>query len=167
MGFPGGSESRVFLQWGRPEFNARSGRSPGEENGTPLQYSWLENPMDRGGTWRATVHRVLNSQTWLSSFTFTFTVYIYKCYSQFISFYPSPLCPQVCFLHLHLCSCPTNGFISISFLGSMYIYIYICINIEHWFFSFGLTSFCMTASSFIHTTTNEQIWPVLIFFMAE
>ena len=76
MGFPGGSESRVFLQWGRPEFNARSGRSPGEENGNPLQYSWLENPMDRGGTWRATVHRVLNSQTWLSGFTFTFTVYI-------------------------------------------------------------------------------------------
>ena len=34
-----------------------SGRSPGEENGNPLQYSCLENPMDRG-TWRATVHGV-------------------------------------------------------------------------------------------------------------
>ena len=34
-----------------------SGRSPGEGNGTPLQYSCLENPMDRG-TWRATVHGV-------------------------------------------------------------------------------------------------------------
>ena len=34
-----------------------SGRSPGEGNGSPLQYSCLENPMDRGG-WRATVHRV-------------------------------------------------------------------------------------------------------------
>ena len=32
-----------------------SGRSPGEGNGNPLQYSWLENPMDRGA-WRATVH---------------------------------------------------------------------------------------------------------------
>ena len=31
------------------------GRSPGEGNGNPLQYSWLENPMDRGA-WRATVH---------------------------------------------------------------------------------------------------------------
>ena len=32
-------------------------RSPGEENGNPLQYSCLENPMDRG-TWKATVHGV-------------------------------------------------------------------------------------------------------------
>ena len=34
-----------------------SGRSPGEENGDPLPYSCLENPMDRG-TWKATVHGV-------------------------------------------------------------------------------------------------------------
>ena len=34
-----------------------SGRSPGERNGSPLQYSCLENPMDRGA-WRATVHGV-------------------------------------------------------------------------------------------------------------
>ena len=34
-----------------------SGRSPGEGNGYPLQYSCLENPMDRGA-WQATVHRV-------------------------------------------------------------------------------------------------------------
>ena len=33
------------------------GRSPGEGNGNPLQYSCLENPMDRGA-WRATVHEV-------------------------------------------------------------------------------------------------------------
>ena len=39
-----------------------SGRSPGEGNGNPLQYSCLENPMDRG-TWRVTVHRVTKSQT--------------------------------------------------------------------------------------------------------
>ena len=38
------------------------GRSPGEGNGNPLQYSCLENPVDRG-TWRATVHRVAQSQT--------------------------------------------------------------------------------------------------------
>ena len=37
-----------------------SGRSPGEENGNPLQCSCLENPMDRG-TWWATVHRVTES----------------------------------------------------------------------------------------------------------
>ena len=39
-----------------------SGRSPGEEDGYPLQYSCLGNPMDRG-TWCATVHGVTKSQT--------------------------------------------------------------------------------------------------------
>ena len=42
-----------------------SGRSPGEGNGNPLQYSFLENPMD-GGAWWATVHRVAKSRTQLS-----------------------------------------------------------------------------------------------------
>ena len=37
-----------------------SGRSPGEENGNPLQYSCLENSMDRGAWW-ATVHGVTKS----------------------------------------------------------------------------------------------------------
>ena len=45
-----------------------SGRSPGEGNGNPLQYSCLENPMD-GGAWWATVHGVTRSQTRLSDFT--------------------------------------------------------------------------------------------------
>ena len=44
---------------------------PGEGDGTPLQYSCLENPMDRGAWW-ATVHGVAKSRTWLSDFTFTF-----------------------------------------------------------------------------------------------
>ena len=39
-----------------------SGRSPGEGNGNSLQYSCLENPMDRGA-WQATVHGVTRSQT--------------------------------------------------------------------------------------------------------
>ena len=45
-----------------------SGRSPGEGNGNPLQYSCLENPMARGAWW-ATVHGVAKSQTRLSNFT--------------------------------------------------------------------------------------------------
>ena len=44
------------------------GRSPGEGNGNPLQYSCLENPMD-GGAWEATVHGVAKSRTRLSNFT--------------------------------------------------------------------------------------------------
>ena len=43
----------------------------GEGDGTPLQYSCLENPMD-GGAWWAAVHGVAKSQTRLSDFTFTF-----------------------------------------------------------------------------------------------
>ena len=43
----------------------------GEGNGTPLQYSCLENPMD-GGAWKATVHGVAEGRTRLSNFTFTF-----------------------------------------------------------------------------------------------
>ena len=43
----------------------------GEGDGTPLQYSCLENPMD-GGAWWAAVHGVAKSQIRLSDFTFTF-----------------------------------------------------------------------------------------------
>ena len=43
----------------------------GEGNGTPLQYSCLENPMD-GGAWEAAVHGVAKSRTRLSDFTFNF-----------------------------------------------------------------------------------------------
>ena len=43
----------------------------GEGNGTPLQYSCLENPMD-GGVWKAAVHGVAEGQTQPSDFTFTF-----------------------------------------------------------------------------------------------
>ena len=44
------------------------GRNPGEGNGTPLQYSCLENPIERGAWWAA-VHGVTKSQTRLSNFT--------------------------------------------------------------------------------------------------
>ena len=46
------------------------GRSPGEGNGSPLQYFCLENPMDLGAWW-ATVHGIAKSRTRLSDFTFT------------------------------------------------------------------------------------------------
>ena len=48
-----------------------TGRFPGEGNGWPLQYSYLENSMDRGA-WRATVHGVAKSWTLLSNLLLTF-----------------------------------------------------------------------------------------------
>ena len=50
------------------------GRSPGEGNSYPLQYSCLKNPEDRGA-WRATVHGVTKSQTWLRGFHFKSLLY--------------------------------------------------------------------------------------------
>ena len=67
--FPGGLEVKASARnAGDPGSIPGSGRSPGEENGNPLQYSCLENPMD-GGVWLATGHRVTKSQTRLSDFT--------------------------------------------------------------------------------------------------
>ena len=63
MGFPGGSGSKEpACSVGDPGSILGSGRSPGEGNGNPLQYSCLEHPMD-GGAWRATVHGVTKNRT--------------------------------------------------------------------------------------------------------
>ena len=69
MGFPGGSEVKASdSNTGDLGSIPGLGRSPGEGNGTPLQYSCLENPMDRGAWWAA-VHGVAKSRTRLSDFT--------------------------------------------------------------------------------------------------
>ena len=61
-GFPGGSEVKASASnAGDPGSIAGSGRSPGEGNGNPLQYSSLGDPMDRGARW-ATVHGDSKSQ---------------------------------------------------------------------------------------------------------
>ena len=61
MGFSGGSKDKASTcNTGDLGLNPGSGRFPGEGNGNPLQYSCLENPMDRGAWW-ATVHEVVKS----------------------------------------------------------------------------------------------------------
>ena len=67
---PGGSEVKASAcSVGDLGSIPGSGRSPGEGNGTLLQYCRLENPMD-GGAWQAAVHGVAKSWTRLSNFTF-------------------------------------------------------------------------------------------------
>ena len=62
MGFPGGSDGKESAcNVGDPGSIPGSGRSSGEGNGKPLQYSCLENPMDRGA-WQATYYGVAKTQ---------------------------------------------------------------------------------------------------------
>ena len=79
------------------------GRSPGEGNGYPLQYSYLENPMDRGAR-QATVHRVIQSHTRLKQLStqhaLYYTVYILECLSFFLQ----------CFIYIYI------GFICVMFI---------------------------------------------------
>ena len=66
-GFPGGSVVKNLpANAGDVGLISFLGRSPGEGNGNPLQYSCLENPMDRGAWW-ATVHEVARSWPWLNT----------------------------------------------------------------------------------------------------
>ena len=61
MSFPGGSDGKESAcDAGYVVLIPEWGRSPGEGNGNPLQYSCLENPMDEGAWW-ATVHGVAQS----------------------------------------------------------------------------------------------------------
>ena len=65
--FPGGSDGKESAySAGDPGLIPGLGRCPGEGDGYPLQYSCLENPMNRGALW-ATVHGITKSQTRLSN----------------------------------------------------------------------------------------------------
>ena len=78
-----------------------SGRSPGEVNGNPLQYSCLENPLDRGA-WQATVHGVAKSRTRPSDFTSLHFIHIYAVLSRSVmsnTLKPMDCSPQVSSVH--------------------------------------------------------------------
>ena len=82
MGFPGDSDGKESACKARDMDSIPGlGRSPGEGNGYPLQYSCLENPMDRGAWW-ATVHGITQSWTWLSDWH---CIYVHKDRQFFVS----------------------------------------------------------------------------------
>ena len=73
VGFPSGSDGIASAcNVEDPGSIPGSGRPPGERNGNPLQYSCLENSMDRGA-WQGTIHGVAKSQTRLSNEHFHFS----------------------------------------------------------------------------------------------
>ena len=76
MGFPGGSDGKESAQnAGDLGLIPELGRSPGEGNGYPFQYSYLENSMDKQA-WQAIVHVVAKSWTRLSDSYFTSSIFI-------------------------------------------------------------------------------------------
>ena len=141
LGFPGGSESKASAcSAGDLGSIPGLGRSPGEGNGNPLQYSCLENPMD-GGAWWATVHRVAKSCTiplghpsalapsiqyralnldWL--LVSYMILYMFQCYSPRSS-HPLPLqqSPIDCSIHQCLFCCLVYRVIVAIFLNSIYM----------------------------------------------
>ena len=88
--FPGGSEGKESAcNSGDLGLIPGVGRSPGEGNGSPLQYSCLENPMD-GGACQATVHgsqRVGYDWTTSLSFSLSLSVFLPSFLSSFLSFF--------------------------------------------------------------------------------
>ena len=82
-GLPGldGKESACSME--DPDSIPGSERSPGEGNGNPLQYSWLENPMDRGD-WQATVQGVAKNRTRLTSLSFIYFSLFFLFYLLFL-----------------------------------------------------------------------------------
>ena len=115
-GFPGGSVVKnPPANVGNTGSNPGLGRSPGEGNGNPLQYSSMGNPMGRGA-WQARVHGVPKNQTQFSDSTTTKpiksqerstylfsiwypTLYLYLCFSSVLKTL-LPLSPQILIAYL-------------------------------------------------------------------
>ena len=114
-GFPGGSDSKESpCNSGNPGLIPGSGRSPGEGNGNPLQYSCLENSMDRE-VWWATVHGVAESDSTEQLALHTSLHCIFR------------LKPPHLLVHL-FCTCSIN----IQFNSSTSLSSYECILVCHW-----------------------------------
>ena len=83
LGFPGGSVVKNLpAMQGDMSLIPGSGRSPGEGNDYPLQYSWLENAMDREAWWAITPGVTKNTFTFNNAVIRNFIFYIFKIFSR-------------------------------------------------------------------------------------
>ena len=109
LGYPGGSGIKNLpANAGDPGLIPGLERSPGGGHGNPLQYSCLENSMDKGAQW-AIVHRVAQSQTQLKGLSRSSMYVSIPIFNLF-----SPITPQeplILFLHLQLYFCFIDKFI--------------------------------------------------------
>ena len=132
LGFPGGLDGKESAcSAGDLGSIPGSGRSPGEGNSNPLQYSCLENPVD-GGVWSATVHGIAKAQ--LSDFSFFLSLSL-----------PTPLTPVSIYLpiyHLFYLSS-----ISLSTYLSFIYYLCLTINYLSMYLSIGLSGTSYILSS--------------------
>ena len=90
----------ICLQCGRPRFS-ESGRSPGKGHGNPLQYSCLENPMDRGAWW-AMVHGVAKIWTWPKRLSIQLNYISSNWTVQIFCFFLNPALEDCMFLRIYV-----------------------------------------------------------------
>ena len=122
-GFPGGTSGKEpACNVGDTGLIPGLGKSPGGGNGNPLQYSCLENPMDRRA-WQATIHRVTLSRTELKQLSTGQHPCSMPTWLRFLSINRCWFC-QKPFLHLLKWSC---DFYSPIFLNSQCSFINICV----------------------------------------
>ena len=102
-GFPGGLEGKASVcNAGHPGSIPELGRSPGEGNSTPLQYSFLENPMD-GGAWEAAVHGGHKESDTTERLHFTHLMYVSSTLNSSFSKHFKLFCNSLPFICCFLC----------------------------------------------------------------
>ena len=139
--FPGGANCKEpTCQWGDVRVAGSTpglGRSPGGRHGNPLQYSCLENPMDRGA-WQATVHGVAQSWTWQKRLSTHSHTLLFKAFLLTPVCLPSIIAPCVSFLLLSTANTQTYYSLNVSGTFPESFCLSACIILLHWKSASGL-----------------------------
>ena len=144
MGFPGRSVVKNLpTSVGDASLIPGLGRSPGEGNSNPLQYSCLENPMDREAWW-SVVHGVAKSWTWLSNCTCTLIPGKYNWISKVMQLY----------IHIYVCVWIDTLFHYRLLQGIEYSFL--CYSIDPHYLFYTCTMFLKWTSNYTPIKINEK-----------